>query len=152
MHLKFASLADSLHPLFERLTVAEPHTGSQPLPLGVPNCGVYLFSEGDRHLYVGRTDRLRARHREHWAGNPNDAPFAFKLARYATNNLGKGGGLTRKKLCQNAEFLAAFRSAQERIARMQFRWVEEREANRQCLLEIYATVVLDAEYNDFGNH
>jgi hypothetical protein len=152
MHPKFASLADSLHPSFERMTACEPHTGSQRLPLGVPNCGVYLFSEGDRHLYVGRTDRLRARHREHWAGKLNDAPFAFKLARYATNNIGKVGGLTREKLYQDADFLAAFRNARERIARMQFRWVEERDANRQCLLEIYTTVVLDAEYNDFANH
>jgi hypothetical protein len=74
----------------------------------------------------------------------NDASFAFKLARYATNTIGKGGGLTRNKLCEDADFLAAFRNAQERIARMQFRWVEERDANPQCLLEIYTTVVLDA--------
>lgn len=35
---------------------------------------------------------------------------------------------------------------------MQFRWVEEADPNWQCLLEIYATVVLDARYNDFINH
>ncbi len=151
MHPKFAALADSLHPSFERLIAREPHTGPCRLPIDVPKCGVYLFSEGDDHLYVGRTDRLRSRHREHWAGNHNDAPFAFKLARHSTNNVTKGG-VTRKALTLDPVFSVAFASAKERVAAMQFRWVEEADPNRQCLLEIYATIVLGARYNDFGNH
>lgn len=129
----------------------EPHTGRVRLPLDVPRCAVYLFSEGADHLYVGRTDRLRERHRQHWSGRDNDAPFAFKLARHETKNVGKGG-LTRKQLMVDAEFSAAFLRAKNRVAGMEFRWVEETDPNRQCLLEIYATVVLDARYNDFINH
>jgi predicted GIY-YIG superfamily endonuclease len=151
MHPRFAELANSLQPSFLRLTECPPYTGRLRLPLGVPRSGVYLFSEGDDHLYVGRTDRLRDRHKEHWSGKANDAPFAFKLARYATDNLFKGGR-TRKALEADPAFAAAFIAAKERVSNMQFRWVEETDPNRQCLLEIYATVVLDARYNDFINH
>lgn len=151
MHPKFAELADSLHPSFLKLMSCKPHTGRVRMPLDVPRCGVYLFSEGDEHLYVGRTDRMRDRHREHWSGRANDAPFAFKLARHATENLVKGGP-TRKALEADPTFAAAFSAARERVANMQFRWVEEADPNRQCLLEIYATVVLNARYNDFINH
>lgn len=151
MHPKFAALADSLHPSFVKLTECVPHTGRVRLPIGVPNCGVYLFSEASNHLYVGRTDRLRYRHKEHWSGRANDAPFAFKLARHATNNLQKGGP-TRKALEADPIFAASFAEAKERVSNMQFRWVEEADANRQCLLEMYATIVLDARYNDFINH
>ena len=133
MHPKFAALAESLHPSFLKLTDCAPHTGRVRLPLNVPRCGVYLFSEGNEHLYVGRTDRLRDRHREHWSGKANDAPFAFKLARHATNNLLKGAP-TRKMLEADPGFAAAFITAKERVSNMQFRWVEEAEPNRQCLL------------------
>lgn len=151
MHPTFAALAESLHPSFVKLTLCPPHTGRVRLPLGTPRCGVYLFSEGDDHLYVGRTDRLRDRHREHWSGKANDAPFAFKLARHATNNLSKGSP-TRKTLEVDPAFASAFLDAKERVSKMQFRWVEEADPNRQCLLEIYATVVLEARFNDFINH
>lgn len=151
MHPRFAALAESLHPSFVKLISCPPHTGRVRLPLETPRCGVYLFSEGDNHLYVGRTDRLRDRHREHWSGKANDAPFAFKLARHATDNLLKGGP-TRRALEADPVFAAAFADARERVTKMQFRWVEEADPNRQCLLEIYATVVLEARYNDFINH
>jgi hypothetical protein len=151
MHPKFAALADSLHPSFVKLIECLPHTGRMRLPLNVPRCGVYLFSEGDDHLYVGRTDRLRDRHREHWSGKANDAPFAFKLARHSTGNLGKGG-LTRKALEADPVFAASFSAAKDRVSNMLFRWTEESDPNRQCLLEMYATIVLDARYNDFINH
>lgn len=151
MDPKFAALIETLHPSFERLMRCEPHTGRVRLPLDVPKCAVYLFSEGDEHLYVGRTDRLRDRHREHWSGRDNDAPFAFKLARHKTNNVEKGG-LTRRQLSIEPTFSIAFSEARDRVADMQFRWVKEADANRQCLLEIYATVVLGARYNDFINH
>lgn len=152
MHPDFAALVEALHPSFERLIACSPHTGPVPLPRDVPACAVYLFSEGDDHLYVGRTDRLRARHREHWSGGSNDAAFAFKLARHDTGNLKAKGGLTRKELELDQPFAASFKASKERVAAMQFRWVEEADPNRQCLLEIYATVALGARFNDFINH
>jgi hypothetical protein len=152
MHPRFAAIVNSLHSSFERLMACEPHTGQHRLGIDAPKCGVYLFSEGDKHLYVGRTDRLRIRHKEHWAGSGNDAPFAFKLARHSTNNFVGKGRLTRKQLELDPAFKTAFEQAKYRVATMQFRWVEEADANKQCLLEIYATTALNARYNDFSNH
>lgn len=152
MHPSFAVLVEALHPAFERLVDCVPHTGPFRLPLDAPRCAVYLFSEGNDHLYVGRTDRLRARHREHWSGRANDAPFAFKLARHATGQLRGKGRLTRAELENDPSFKLEFQAAKSRVAGMDFRWVEEVDPNRQCLLEIYATVVLSARYNDFNNH
>jgi hypothetical protein len=56
------------------------------LPKAMPACGIYLFSEGDVHLYVGRTGRLRQRLREHCrlGSTHNSAPCAFLLARDKT--------------------------------------------------------------------
>jgi hypothetical protein len=60
--------------------------------------------------------------------------------------------MTRKQLSADAAFSAAFSEARDRVANMEFTWVEETDPNRQCLLEIYATIVLDARYNDFIIH
>jgi hypothetical protein len=151
MNPKFACLTESLEPSFQRLIACPPHTGRGGLPRGLPKRAVYLFSEGGEHFYVGRTNRLRARHREHMSGRNNDAPFAFKLARKATCDrvIGK---LTRAQLELHPLFTSAFEEARKRVERMEFRWVEEADPNRQCLLEIYATIVLGAHYNDFENH
>src|SRR4051794_40849647 len=51
------------------------------LPADAPLQGVYLLSEGETHLYVGRSDRIPARIREHCLGGEEKAAFAFKLAR-----------------------------------------------------------------------
>lgn len=53
---------------------------------------------------------------------------------------------------QQPDFVAAFAAAKTRIRGMQYRYVEETDQNRQALLEIYAAVVLETKYNDFGTH
>lgn len=121
----------------------------------MPGSGLYLFSEPGRHLYVGRTDRLRARILEH--GRPSSthssAAFAFKLARLKA-------GLTRasyKPTNSRADlesqdvFGRFFREAKYRVARMQIRFVEESDPAKQALLEIYAAVSLHTKYNEFKN-
>lgn len=35
---------------------------------------------------------------------------------------------------------------------MEWRWVQIDDPNEQCLFEIYATIALKAEFNDFENH
>jgi hypothetical protein len=123
------------------------------LPQSVPESGIYLFSEGSKHLYVGRSKRLRSRLRYH-SGTALDAPFAFKLAREETGNVKASYSPrgSRKILLTNKEFIAAFQAAKGRIRRMNIRFVEEPDPVRQALLEIYATISLSAPYNDFDTH
>jgi uncharacterized protein (UPF0297 family) len=126
------------------------------LPRSIPKAGVYLFSEGGKHLYVGRSNRLRARIRRHcgdgiaWRG----AAFAFRLARETTGKL-KASYRTdgsRPHLMTDPAFVKAFRDAKQRIRNMKIRCVEEADPCRQALLEIYVALALKAPYNDFNTH
>ena len=53
---------------------------------------------------------------------------------------------------QDPPFRAAFKAAKERIRKMDYRYVEEVDQNRQALLEIYCAIVLSTPYNDFKTH
>lgn len=119
--------------------------------------GVYLFSEGGEHLYVGRSNRLLHRYKNHWMTNKTEreAAFAFKLARQATGfvkaSYQKGEG-SRAGLAANPTFVEAFTQAKARIQAMEYRWVLEPDPTTQCLLEIYAATALGTPFNDFDNH
>lgn len=112
--------------------------------------GVYLFSEGDEHMYVGRTRRLKQRIKEH--SNILGAPFAFRLARdetgYVTPTYRKRG--SRDDLFSRPEFKRALENAQERIQNMDIRYVEETDPITQTLLEVYVAVVLETKHNRFA--
>jgi len=115
-----------------------------------------LFSEGDNHLYVGRTNRLRQRLLEH--GRPssshNSAPFAFLLAREATRRTTatyQTSG-SRGELEADPRFAEAFTAERQRVRAMDIRFVEEPHPMRQALLEMYVAVALQTPYNDFDTH
>ncbi|MEO7689603.1 MAG: hypothetical protein ABIS51_09980 [Sphingomonas sp.] len=152
MDVTFSQLIGKLPATLEALLACPPHTGGLPLPRSAPDRAVYLFSEGGDYLYVGRTNRLRHRYREHCRNRHNDAPFAFKLARLKSGHIVAKGGLSRPQLELDPDFALAFANAKRRVIQMDFRWIEEADPNRQCLLEIYATLSLKASFNDFENH
>ena len=122
----------------------------------MPRQGVYLFSEGSRHLYVGRSNRLRQRLQSHCrpSGDHYTATFAFLIARHKTGHrkaaYARSG--SRATLLKNPKFRRAFTRAKHRVARMDIRYVAENHPIRQALLEIYAAVVLGTKYNDFDTH
>lgn len=151
----FRELIDSLEPQFRRLVAMTPvKYGS--LPRHIPSRGIYLFSDGQRHLYVGRTNRLRQRLQNHCrpSGTHFTATFAFRIARQDTGRVRatyrKAG--SREALTNDPEFAEAFEAAKRRVATMDIRFVDEPDPTRQALLEIYAATVLGAPYNDFENH
>lgn len=146
MNETFKLHVEQLHRKYEALIQMEPVTLAT-LSRNVPRSGVYLFSEGVSHLYVGRSKRLRHRLRYH-CGSAKDAPFAFKLAREQS---GKPKG-TRATLLTDERFIATFQAAKDRIRKMQIRFIEEPDPNRQALLEIYITICVSAPYNDFDTH
>ena len=156
MHPTFARLLEGLHLKYEQLVAMPPCTAGN-FPKSVPKQGVYLFSEGGHHLYVGRSNNVRGRYGRHC--NPGAthrmAAFAFKLARETTGKTVasyKAGEDSRAGLMLNPEFIAAFKNAKARIRNMEFRYVEETDQNAQALLEIYCTLALNARFNDFDTH
>jgi hypothetical protein len=161
MDIKFSALIEKLHPSFDALMLRQPVTGGAIPDFGVAKGekarGVYLFSENGRHLYVGRSNRLLDRYKNHWMASKTEreAAFAFRLARMATGfekaTYQKGDG-SRKGLALNADFIDAFMQAKARIRDMEHRWVIEPHATTQCLLEIYVATALETPFNDFDNH
>ncbi len=155
MDAVFKSHVDALPGALERLVSMRPVTTST-LPPQMPQRGIYVLSEGIAHLYVGRSNRLRTRLRDH-AGptaTHRQAAFAFRLAREATGNLKatyKRLG-SRGSLMEDPAFVAAFNHAKGRIGRMDVRFIDEDDPVRQCLMEVYAAIALRTPYNDFDNH
>jgi hypothetical protein len=150
MDRRFAAVVEPLTDKHEEMMAMPPLTVDF-LPRGLPSAGVYIFSEGEAHLYVGRTRRLRRRLVEHSHPRMFDAPFAFRLARESVGKVNptytKKG--SRKELLADQAFLDARLRACERIRAMDIRFVEESDAVRQTLLEIYSSVVLGSPYNEF---
>lgn len=148
---EFQSLVDRILPLYHQLLNAKP-AQKRGFPRKPRISGVYLFTDpsNGKHLYVGRTNRIRERWTEHSTNNHNQAPFALKIAREATNIERDYKGV--KKQFENfPELKCEFDAARERIREMEFRYVEVDCANEQCLLEFYAAVTLNTPYNDFEN-
>ena len=151
----FRQFVEILHPSFEQLMQMRPLKMSA-LPAKLPEKCIYLLSEGGNHLYVGRTRKLRKRLRQHSIASAqhNQAVFAFKLAREATERLAAAYSAagSRKAMCAEPRFADAFGRAKARVRDMDLRFVEEADPTRQALLEIYASVVLRTKYNDFDTH
>jgi hypothetical protein len=99
---------------------------------------------------------LRQRLRQHSipGAQHNQAVFAFRLARESTGSVVAAytASGSRAAFCAQEEFGAAFAQAKERVRRMDVRYVEETDALRQALLEIYVSIVLKTPYNDFDTH
>jgi predicted GIY-YIG superfamily endonuclease len=150
MNSIFEEFASSLESKYQELITSEPKQVKE-LP---KESGIYLFSENDKHLYVGRTNNIKRRYKEHINPKVYDAPFAFRLAREDTGNnkatYSKKG--SRKKLLLTKSFKISLKTAKNKISKMNFRYVLESDSIKQALLEIYVAVVLKAPYNDFDTH
>jgi hypothetical protein len=156
MDARFAAMVETLAPKLDCLLAMSPLTNGA-LPRDMPRSGVYLFTEAGRHLYVGRSNSLRGRYGRHCrlGATHRQAAFAFQLAREATGKTAasyRPGEGSRTGLMLDTAFAQAFAAGKERIRRMEYRYVEEADQNRQALLEIYCAVVLETPYNEFGTH
>jgi hypothetical protein len=155
MNPKFRNFVDLLEPLYRQLMAAPP-TRVDQLPRDMPTAGIYVFSEHHRHLYVGRTNRMRRRLQEHSrpSSTSDSAPFAFTLAR---KNTGRRRASyvpdgSRRHLERDPRFRAAFIKAKERVRGMDVRFVQEGDPTRQALLELYVAIALGTPYNNFDTH
>lgn len=155
MNVKFATRVESLEPAFQRLIQMTPVCAEQ-LPRSMPKQGIYLFSEGTTHLYVGRSDNIRRRIGLHCRASSqhNQATFAFRMARKETGQTEAAYTTSgsRLQMAKDGAFGPAFVACKARIRSMELRFVEERDATRQALLGIYAATVLETPFNDFANH
>jgi hypothetical protein len=150
---RFDAVVRQLPGLLERLQAC-PAIKRQDLT-GVPQRGVYVFYEGGKPIYVGRSRRMRARLREH--GQPssdrNSATFALMIAQEEAAGRGTDCKSVKKAdLVQDARFKPLFAAAKERVARMKVQVVEIEDPVEQTLFEVYAALALGTPYNDFKTH
>lgn len=155
MNSRFTKYVTGLEASFRRLLAMRPVKVTE-LPRDMPAAGIYLFSDGARHKYVGRSNRLRARIQRHArpGATHRSAAFAFRWARKMTGRTQatyKSQG-SRASLIAHPVFAAAFARAKKRIRRMSVRYVAEPDPLRQALLEIYVAVALATPFNDFDTH
>ena len=155
MNDTFTEYIESLEPSYQRLMQMDPVTVAT-LPKEIPTSGIYLFSEGDQHLYVGRTNTIRKRLQNHCrpGSGHNSATFAFRLARQLTGqtNATYTEQGSRSYLQNHPEFGPVFIAQKQRVRNMSVRYVSEPDPMRQALLEMYVSVSLGTPHNDFDNH
>ena len=155
MNERFKKLTDRmpllLQSLLKKPLIAIDDIGITP----VPQKGVYVFFEGNKPIYVGRSDRLKKRLKEHSQRSSvhNSATLAFKIAKQNTSTLHKKEKKqTNEQLMKNRDFVGEFEAAKDRIARAEIRFIEIEDQIEQAIFEIYASLALDTELNDFGTH
>ena len=127
--------------------------------------GVYLFSENDEHLYVGRcgmTERAVKKGRGHsnfrtrLAGHTrpssahNQATFAWRLAVKSVEGRLDGLPASRAELGLDPRFATVFTEEKRRVSAMDFRVVAIPEDFDSYVFEPYAALMLDTPYNSWA--
>ena len=156
MNETFRQHVEALHPAYERLIASTPFKFADLAGQSIPDRGVYLLTEGERHLYVGRSDNIRERLQNHCRTGAThlQAAFAFRLAREACGvpkATYKPQG-SRADLMTQEPFRLSFDAQKVRLRAMDIRVVAETDGNRQALLEMHVAIALATPYNDFNNH
>ena len=118
----------------------------------VPKQGVYVFCEKNKPIYVGRSNRMKERLKEHsqTGSDQYSATLALRMAKKDMRTEQKK--LTNKQLMEDSDFVKKFKEAKKRIANTEIRFIEIKDQAEQSVFEIYAAFVLETELNDFGTH
>lgn len=117
--------------------------------------GIYLFSEGDRALYVGQTRKLRQRLRNHTRllGKNNQATFAFLVAKSEAEAAGLDTKKFRDQLESDQDFIEHFDAAKARVSQMTVRFLTIPGPIERSVFEMYAAMALDTMiFNSFETH
>ncbi len=144
MSTQFNQLVAKMPELLKTLDESQPFLIKDNLT-DLPKQGVYVFYENDRAMYVGRSNRLKERLREHSQSRQHySATLAIKIAKKNMSTL-----QTVKQLMDNEDFKKEFKDARDRIARMKIRCVKIENQIEQAMFEIYAHLERGTELNDF---
>lgn len=150
----FHKMVDELPALLDQLSSAPGRPAAEHD--GIPEKpGIYLFSEGVTPIYVGQTRNLRSRLRQHTAASSreNQAALAWRIALSEAKAAGHAASGTRKALEADQEFAAHFRSAKERVAAMDVRFIELDDPVTRTVFEVYAARALGTdEFNSWETH
>lgn len=153
MSKEFDSCVAEMPDLMKKLMISPLKHWSDTLDL--PIRGIYVFFENEKPIYVGRTNRMKARIKEHGLSSSknNKAPFAFNLAKKEAVEKGIDINFSRVELEDNELFNNLFQQAKKRVSNMCIRVIEVNDEIKQTLFEVYASMELKTmDYNSFDNH
>jgi hypothetical protein len=140
--------------LIEELLACPPHRRGVDWAPKAP--GIYLYSEGERHRYVGRTRDLARRWGDHTrpSSGINSAAFAFNIAKRDAQAAGVDVGVGRNELGAGPVFVRAFADAKARVRAMDYRFVRVDNPLLSTVGEVYAALILGTEgdFNVFETH
>ena len=144
----FWEAIDRMKPLMNELKGSEERSWDDYGD--APRRGVYVFYEKGNPTYVGRSNNIRRRIRQHGAASSDrhSATFALKLLRESLNEPeGRAEDIER---VHEEEY----RQQRERVQAMTFRAVAITDQLEQTLFETYAIIEMGIapKYNDFGTH
>ncbi len=144
----FWEAVGKMKPLMNGLKGSEERSWSNYS--NAPRKGVYVLYDNGEPIYVGRSNTMRSRIREHGADSSdrNSATFAFKLLREELNEP-KGGAEDIER-----EHNEEYRQQRKRVRAMTFRAVAITNQLEQTIFETYAIIEMGTapKYNDFETH
>lgn len=153
MNKTFSDIIDLLPELQEQLVnFSQRHREN----LGrIPKSGIYVFYENGTPMFVGRTnsmkDRIMTQGRQ--GSNHNSAPLAFLMARKAAEEKGIDvTGRTRGNLEKDPIFKDLFIQSKKRVSEMLIRLVPVEDQVTQAIFQVYASMELNTQFNDFKTH
>ena len=152
MNTKFEEIINQLSDLMQQLV---DYPLRQRNSLGdIPKKGIYVFYENNKPIYVGRSNRMKDRIQEHGRKSSyhNSATFAFILAKEIANEQGIDINKNRDALESDSTFRNIFIKQKERVSRMNVRVIEINDPIIQTIFEVYVSMELNTEYNDFDTH
>ena len=154
MNPEFQHVIDQMEPLLKKLQDSPAYTFDQLK--GIPDQGVYVFYENGDAIYVGRSNRIPDRLKEHGAKSSTgaSATFALKLLR---KKLKDPGGhrpkYPRKVIDTDSGLKEKFAVERDRVREMKVRVVEIKCQKVQYLFEAYAIISLGTtDYNTFDTY
>ena len=120
----------------------------------LPNRGVYVFYEGGRPLYVGRSNQIWKRIQTHGrrGANNGQANFAFRLLAQKYNlDIGHNAPADRNQVAR--DYAEEFRAQKGRVRNMTNKAVGIADDTVSYFFEAYAILALNTtEFNRFEPH
>ena len=148
MNSIFWQAVDNMKPLMDGLKASEERRWDDYGK--APQNGVYVFYEKGNPIYVGRSNNVRNRIRQHGDDNSDrhSATFAFKLLREALDE--PKGKAQEIESAHKDEY----RRQRERVRSMTYRAVSIPDQLEQTLFEIFTIIEMGTapKYNDFETH
>ena len=149
---EFKGIVEDMPRLLQELKGSSPFHIQQGKDL--PPKGIYVLYEHEQPIYVGRSNNIKNRLRQHRipSSTHNSAPFAFNLAK---EHYGQARGIkmSRVEMGKDPMFQKLFLEAKARVSAMQVGVIGIEEPEKQAIFEIYAALALRTQrYNSFDNH